>query len=110
MVGSTPSRSLDDDMKEAATTRYHRTVTKTQLAEHKRLYEEAEILCSAANNLIQKNPNRKKEIICDANKQLDQIKADRKARIDNVIIEERVKLELLLSNISLWMNRDTKTG
>lgn len=106
-INSTPSRSLSDDLKESAYGIYHRSVTKIQQQEHKKLYETAQLICEEANKMLSKNPHKKKELTERAQWTLDEEKKLSKQRIENVITLERKKLDLLLSQISLWMKENT---
>ena len=105
MVGATPSRSLEDDLKESVYAIYHKEVSKVILEERKKLLDTAQSICDEANKLITSKPHTKKEIreIQErAQWTFDEEKKMYRQRIDDAIKKKREKLALLLTNIEAY--------
>lgn len=109
-INSTPSCSLQDDLKESALSRYNRTIAKVQISEHARLWKTADFIIEEANTLLESKKCTDEEIETirkDAQILFDKARKEYRSNIDKVIEEEKTKLDLLLSKIKQWTNSHT---
>lgn len=103
MVHSTVSRSLEDDLKESAYSRYHKRIGKVQQEERKKLLETAQLICDDANKIVNgKNKQQVEEIRSHAQWVFDEEKKMYRKRIDDATKAEKEKLALLLTNIEAY--------